>query len=100
MSAPEPAAEPQKPNMPSVTPAQLLAALTWVVAQIVANAWIDPGTGKTITQIGGTVIPAVWVAADSILRWARNMHHAKVAAASAAAQKLAEATRAGGAAGA
>ena len=66
---------------PDLTQAQLLAALTWVASQAVANAWIDPGTGKTIVQIGGVVIAAVWILGDTLLRQARNKRLAAEASA-------------------
>ena len=57
---------------PDITAAQLVAALTWVVAQAVAFGWVDGTSSQVILSIGATVIAAAWKIADSIIRNGRN----------------------------
>lgn len=57
---------------PDITAAQLVAALTWVVAQAVAFGWIDGKSSQVILSVGATVLAAAWKIADSIIRNGRN----------------------------
>jgi hypothetical protein len=57
---------------PDITPAQLVAALTWVVAQAVAFGWLDTQRSQVILSVGATVIAAAWKIADSVIRNGRN----------------------------
>jgi hypothetical protein len=57
---------------PDITPAQLVAALTWVVAQAVAFGWLDTQRSQVILSVGATVIAAAWKVSDSIIRNGRN----------------------------
>lgn len=57
---------------PDITPAQLLAALTWVVAQAVAFGWLDGKSSQVILAVGATVLAAAWKIADAIIRNGRN----------------------------
>jgi hypothetical protein len=57
---------------PDITPAQLVAALTWVVAQAVAFGWLDTQRSQVILSVGATVIAAAWKVADAIIRNGRN----------------------------
>lgn len=68
-------------QMPSITPAQIAAFLTFVVSQAIAFGWLDPGKGQTYVSIGGIVVAAVWKVADAYLRAER----AKAVAANPAA---------------
>jgi len=68
-------------TMPDLTPAQLVAALTWVVAQAVAFGWLDTRYSQVILSVGSTVIVAAWKIADAIIRNGR----AKAVAANPAA---------------
>lgn len=67
-------------KLPDITPAQLLAALTWVVTQVIALGWVNNDTGQWVLQIAGTAIPFVWMLADSIIRHGRNKARAAVIA--------------------
>jgi hypothetical protein len=55
-------------TMPDVTPAQLVAALTWVVAQAVAFGYLDTQRSQLVLSVGSTVIAAAWKIADAIIR--------------------------------
>lgn len=57
------------PNpMPTITPAQIAALLTFIAAQVVAWGWITNDTGQRIVAIGGTLVAVVWKLADAYLR--------------------------------
>jgi hypothetical protein len=58
-------------TMPDITPAQLLAAFTWVVAQAVAYGYLDSLKSQLVLSIGSTVITAAWKIADAIIRQGR-----------------------------
>ena len=68
---------------PDVTQAQILAALTWVASQAVAAGWVDNNQSQHWLQLGSTIVTAVWVVADAVLRGFRNIR----AAAEAKAKK-------------
>jgi hypothetical protein len=55
-------------TMPDLTPAQLVAALTWIVSQAVAFGWLDTRYSQIILSVGSTVIVAAWKIADAIIR--------------------------------
>ena len=55
-------------NMPDVTPAQLVAALGWVVSQAVAFGWLDTMKSQLVLSAGSTVIFAAWKIADAVIR--------------------------------
>jgi hypothetical protein len=57
---------------PDITPAQLVAALAWVVAQAVAFGWLDTQRSQVILSVGATGIAAAWKIADAIIRSGRN----------------------------
>lgn len=57
--------------MPDITPAQLLALLTFVVSQIVAWGFVSNDAGQRLISVGGIILPAVWKAADAYLRGQR-----------------------------
>lgn len=57
--------------MPDVTPAQLVAALGWIVAQAVAWGWITDTDAQLVVSVGATVIASVWKLADAYLRGKR-----------------------------
>lgn len=65
---------------PDITLAQIMAAIKWIVAQLVITTLVDNNTAQYILQICATVVPAAWMVADAIIRHGR----AKVAAAQAA----------------
>ena len=58
--------------LPDITKAQVLAAVSWVVAQVVALGWIDNNTGAIIVQASSTLISMVWIIGDAYLRGKRN----------------------------
>lgn len=55
-------------KFPDVTLAQLLAAFTWAVGQLVVMGFVDSETSKVVLSVGLTVIAAAWKIADSIIR--------------------------------
>lgn len=61
-----------KPKTPDLTPAQLVSAAVFLVAQAVAWGWIGNDDGQKIVSLAGTVIPAVWMVVDALIRSARN----------------------------
>jgi hypothetical protein len=69
-----------KAKLPDITPAQVIAVITWVVTQVVALGWVDNETGQWILQIAGTVIPSIWVLADMFIRGKRNEARAAIIA--------------------
>ena len=58
-------------NIPKITAAQLIAAVTWVVTQAVAFGWLDSGTAQLVVSITGAVLPMILMIADAILRHGR-----------------------------
>lgn len=58
---------------PDITPAQLLAALTWVLSQAVAFGWLDSQHSQTYLSIGASIISAGWMVGDAVLRGLRNV---------------------------
>jgi hypothetical protein len=65
-----------KGHMPDITPAQLVAAITWVAAQAVAAGWINNDQSQHWVQLSSTIVTAVWIAGDAILRGFRNVRKA------------------------
>lgn len=63
-------------HMPDITPAQLVAALTWVGSQAVAAGWVNNDQAQHWVQLGSTIITAAWLIGDAILRGARNVGNA------------------------
>lgn len=66
---------------PDITPAQVIAAITFIVAQIVARGLMDNETGQLVVQIAGAVVPVAWMVADAIIRHGRANAKATVEAA-------------------
>lgn len=58
-------------KFPDITPAQILAVVTFLVAQLVSYGVIDGTAQQAILSAAGTILPAVWVLADSLLRGKR-----------------------------
>lgn len=67
---------------PDITVAQMIAAVSWVIAQALAMGVIDKDQSQLFLQIASTGIAAAWVIADAIIRQGR----AKAAAAVTIAQ--------------
>lgn len=57
---------------PDLTQAQLLAAFSWVVAQLVVMGVVDNNTSALVLQVGSTAISGVWVIADALIRNGRS----------------------------
>jgi hypothetical protein len=68
-------------KMPSITPAQITALVTFVVGQLVAFQWVDSTRQQTLISGGSVVVAAVLKIADAYLRGQR----AKAVAANPAA---------------
>ena len=58
-------------KLPDLTPAQLVAALTGVVAQAVAYGWLDTVRSQLVLSVGSTLITVGWHIADAIIRHGR-----------------------------
>ena len=65
---------------PDITLAQLTAAVSWVVVQLLAMGVIDDNTAQLVVQVASTALSAVWFIADAFIRNGR----AKAVAATAA----------------
>jgi len=65
------APEPGQFATPDITPAQILAVITAVLAQVVAWGVIDGSTAQIVVGIAGIVLPAVWALVDSVIRHGR-----------------------------
>lgn len=61
---------------PDLTPAQLVAVVSWIVAQAVAYGYLDARYQQLAVSIGATVLASVWHLADAHLRGKRNMAQA------------------------
>ena len=51
---------------PSITPQQVIGAVSAVVTQLVAYGVLDKGTAQLVVSVGGIVIPAVFMLATSL----------------------------------
>lgn len=56
---------------PSLTPAQILAAVVSVLGNLVALGWIDETTSQALASIASTLLPIALVFADAKIRKAR-----------------------------
>lgn len=65
-------------RMPPITQAQVGSLITFVVGQFIAYAVIDDATAKIVMSSVSTILPAVWMLGDSLLRG--NRVHAEAAA--------------------
>jgi len=68
-------------KLPDITPAQILAVITFVLTQAVAYGLIDGTVQQAALSAAGTVVPAIWTFADALLRGKRNEAHATMVAA-------------------
>lgn len=55
-------------TMPDLTPAQLVAFVTWVVAQFVAWGWLDVRYQEVTLSAAATILVVAWKLADAIIR--------------------------------
>jgi hypothetical protein len=58
-------------QLPDITPAQVLAVITFIVAQLVAYGVLDGTAQQAVLSAAGTIVPAVWALADALLRGKR-----------------------------
>lgn len=58
--------------MPDLTPAQIVAAIAAIVAQLVNSQLIDGHTEHLIVGLAGVIVPAAWMIADAIIRHGRS----------------------------
>jgi hypothetical protein len=58
-------------SMPAITPAQVLAVVTFVAGQAVAFGWVDPSREQTLISAGSTIVAVALKLADSYLRGER-----------------------------
>lgn len=64
-----------KGRTPDITAAQLVAAVGWIVAQLVAYGYLDIRYQQLAVSIGSTALAVAWHFADSHLRAARAKAH-------------------------
>lgn len=57
---------------PDITPAQVLAALGAIVAELAAATVIDGRLASLLTGLAGIVVPFGWLIADAIIRHGRS----------------------------
>ncbi len=79
-----------KGQMPNITQAQVIAALSWIATQAVAAGWVNNDQSQHWLQLGSTIVASVWVLADAALRGFRNI---RVAAETKAGVPPAQTTR-------
>lgn len=58
-------------SMPAITPAQVLAVVTFVVGQLVAFQVVDPARQQALISAGSTIVAVALKIADSYLRGQR-----------------------------
>lgn len=73
---------------PDITPAQVLALVTFVVGELVSNLWINSHTGKMVTDIAAIVVPVAWILADAHIRHGRAMTALAIVESKNAAREL------------
>jgi hypothetical protein len=66
-------------KMPDITQAQILAAIQWVIAQLVSWTWINNDTGQIVISASSSFVSFAWIVADAFLRGKRNEHAAALA---------------------
>jgi hypothetical protein len=65
-----------KGKFPDITAAQVIAGLTWIAAQAVAAGWVNNDQSQHWLQLGSTIVTAVWIVGDAVLRGFRNVRAA------------------------
>lgn len=73
-------------STPSITPAQIVAAISAVAAELLNDAFISGRVEHLIVGIAGIVVPLGWMLADAIIRHGRAKAHAAITIAAAAAK--------------
>lgn len=59
-------------KMPDITPAQVIAAITWVCAQAVTMGLADQETTKVAVSTASTAVTGIWFIADAWIKHSRN----------------------------
>jgi len=67
--------------MPDITQAQVLAVITFIVAQLVSYGVIDGTLQQAVLSAVGAILPALWILGDALLRGKRVEAKAAVVAA-------------------
>jgi hypothetical protein len=67
---------PPAPERPDITPAQVVAGVSALIGQAVAYGILDPGVAQNAIHQVTFDLPLVWIAADALIRVARNFAHA------------------------
>ncbi len=64
---------PEGPTLstPDITPAQLVAAVSAIIAQAVAFGLLDAGRAQSLVSVAGIIVPAIWTLADAWIRHGR-----------------------------
>ena len=63
---------------PDISPAQVLAVIGSVLAELVNAQLIDGHTEHLIVGLAGVIVPAAWMIADAIIRHGRSRALANV----------------------
>lgn len=56
---------------PDITPAQVLAVITGIIAQLVTAGFVDGRTEQLVVGLAGIVVPFAWIIADAVIRHGR-----------------------------
>lgn len=75
-------------KMPDITPAQVISAVTWLVAQALAWGWINNDAGQRIISATSSLVAFAWILGDAIIRHGRNKTAAAQIAANAASTNV------------
>lgn len=73
-------------SMPNVTPAQIVAIVGWIVAQLIAYGVLDVRYEQLALSIGATLLAGALKIADAIIRHGRSRALTPVASATVQTQ--------------
>lgn len=74
-------------STPSITPAQIVAAVGAVCTELLNAALISGRIDHLVIGLAGIIVPLGWMLADAWIRHGRAKAHAAIAIAAAAAQQ-------------
>lgn len=73
-------------SLPSITPAQILAIVGWIVAQLIAYGVLDVRYQQVALSVGATLLAGALKIADAIIRHGRSRALTPVASATVQTQ--------------
>lgn len=65
-------------KMPDITQAQVAAAITWVVTQLISWGIMDGAVGQRVLSASASLLAFAWILGDSIIRHGRNQARAAI----------------------